>query len=185
MLLYEWTAWMRTKCMKKKAWQQLHTNARSNIEQVLEAAFHEAAAVWPSIMKTVQVRRTRHVGHCWVSEDGFMCDLLLSTPSHGRSKAGCPGMTYIKQLYAETGYYLEEQLAAMDDREGSSERIREIHGDCVTLYIYIYIYSNPQTDGFIVSQLFSVVRHAIFSNLESADSYINPCIYRTSTKKLA
>ena len=31
----------------EKAWRQLHKNAASNIEQVLEAAPHIAAAVWP------------------------------------------------------------------------------------------------------------------------------------------
>ena len=31
----------------EKAWQQLHKNAVSNIEQVLEAAPHKAAALWP------------------------------------------------------------------------------------------------------------------------------------------
>ena len=30
-----------------KAWRQLHKNAASNIEQVLEAASHKAAAVRP------------------------------------------------------------------------------------------------------------------------------------------
>ena len=29
---------------------------------------------------------------------------------------------------------------------------------CVCLYIYIYIYCHPQTDCFVVSQLFSVAR---------------------------
>ena len=33
--------------MEKKAWRQLHKNAASNIEQVLEAALHKAAAVRP------------------------------------------------------------------------------------------------------------------------------------------
>ena len=31
----------------EKAWQQLHKNAVSNIEQVMEAAPDKAAAVWP------------------------------------------------------------------------------------------------------------------------------------------
>ena len=31
----------------EKAWQQLHKNAASNIEQVLETAPHKAAAVRP------------------------------------------------------------------------------------------------------------------------------------------
>ena len=33
--------------MEKKTWQQLHKNAASNIEQVLEAAPHKAATVRP------------------------------------------------------------------------------------------------------------------------------------------
>ena len=33
---------------REKAWRQLHKNAVSNIEQVLEAAPHKAAAVWPT-----------------------------------------------------------------------------------------------------------------------------------------
>ena len=33
---------------KEKAWRQLHKNAASNIEQVLEATPHKSAAVRPS-----------------------------------------------------------------------------------------------------------------------------------------
>ena len=36
-----------TKTYWEKAWQQLHKNVASNIEQVLEAAPHKAAAVQP------------------------------------------------------------------------------------------------------------------------------------------
>ena len=31
--------------MEKKAWRQLHKNAASNIQQVLEATHHKAASV--------------------------------------------------------------------------------------------------------------------------------------------
>ena len=34
--------------MEKKAWQQLHKNAASNIKQVLEAAPYKAAAARPA-----------------------------------------------------------------------------------------------------------------------------------------
>ena len=37
----------------------------------------------------------------------------------------------------------------------------------LSLYIYIYIYSHPSTKCFVVSQLFRVARHGIFSKLES------------------
>ena len=33
--------------MEKKAWRQLHHNAASNIEQVMDAAPHKAAAIRP------------------------------------------------------------------------------------------------------------------------------------------
>ena len=36
---------MHYKTYWEKAWQQLHKNAASNIEQILEAAPHKAAAV--------------------------------------------------------------------------------------------------------------------------------------------
>ena len=38
---------MLMKWMEKKLWRQLHKNAASNIEQVLEAAPHKAAAIRP------------------------------------------------------------------------------------------------------------------------------------------
>ena len=36
----------------------------------------------PPITKTIEVRRTRHVGHCWRSKDKLRSDILLWTPSH-------------------------------------------------------------------------------------------------------
>ena len=46
-LLYGCTTWTLTKRPEKKAWQQLHKNAASNIEHVLEAIPHKAAAKRP------------------------------------------------------------------------------------------------------------------------------------------
>ena len=72
----------------------------------------------PPITKTIQVRRTRHVGHCWRSRDELISDILLWTPSHQRAKAGHPARTYIQQLCIDTGCSLKDLLEAMDDREG-------------------------------------------------------------------
>ena len=41
----------------------------------------------PTIMKTIQVRRTGHAGQCWRSRDELMSDVLQWTPSHGWAKA--------------------------------------------------------------------------------------------------
>ena len=86
----------------------------------------------PPIMKTIQVRQTRHAGHSWRSRDELISDVLLWTPSHGRAKAGRPVRTYIQQLCADTGYSPEDLPEAMDDREVWRERVRDIHADDAT-----------------------------------------------------
>ena len=58
----------------------------------------------PPIMKTIKIRRTRHVGHCWRRRDELIGEELLWTPSHGRAKAGWPAWTYIQQLCADPIY---------------------------------------------------------------------------------
>ena len=102
----------------EKAWRQLHKKSVSNIEQVLETAPHKAAAVWPPttpITKTIKIRWTRHVGHCWRSRDKLISDVLLWTPSHGHAKAGQPVRTYIQQLCGERGSGISMLIAWHDD----------------------------------------------------------------------
>ena len=63
----------------EKARRQLHKNAASNSEQVLEAAptKQQLYGHLPPIIKTIKVRRTRHAGHCWRSSDELISDVLL------------------------------------------------------------------------------------------------------------
>ena len=56
---------------------------------------HQLYGHLPPITKTIQVRRTRHVGHCWRSKDELISDVLLWTPIYGQAKAGRPARTYI------------------------------------------------------------------------------------------
>ena len=81
------------------------------------------------IMKTIQVRWTRHAGHCWRSKNELISDILLWNPTHGRAKAGRSARIYIQQICADTGYSLEDLLGAMDHRDGWWERVREICTD--------------------------------------------------------
>ena len=78
------------------------------------------------ITKTIQVRRTRHAGHCWRSRDELIRDVLLWIPTHGRAKAGRPARTYIQQLCEDTGCCPEDLPRAMNDREEWRERVRDI-----------------------------------------------------------
>ena len=132
----------------EKAQRQLHKNAASNIEQLLEAALHKIAAVQllTPITKTIKVRQTRHAGHSWRSKDELISDVLLWTTSHGWVKAGWPAITYIQQLCAVTGCSPEVLPEAMNDREGWREKVSNICADCTTLrwmIIYISYLPNP------------------------------------------
>ena len=95
----------------------------------------------PPITKTIQVRRTRHAGHCRRSRDELISDVLRWTPSHGRARAGWPTRTYIQQISADIGSspgYLPE---AMDDRVGWRESVKDIRTDGATWWWWWYIYS--------------------------------------------
>ena len=84
------------------------------------------------ITKTIQVRRTRHAGHCWRSRDELIRDVLLWTPTHGRAKAGRSARTYIQQLCEDTGCCPEDLPRAMNDREEWRDRVRDIRAISAT-----------------------------------------------------
>ena len=87
---------------------------------------HQLYGHLPPITKTIQVRRTRHAGHCWRSRDELIRDVLLWTPTHGCAKAGRPARTYIQQLCEDMGCCPEDLPRAMNDREEWRERVRDI-----------------------------------------------------------
>ena len=87
-LLYGCTTWTLTKRIEKKldgnytrmlgavlnkSWRQHHT------KQQLKSHL-------PPITTTIQIRRTRHAGHCWRSKDELIREVLQWTPAHGRAK---------------------------------------------------------------------------------------------------
>ena len=99
-LLYGCTPWTLTKRLEKKL--------DGNYTRMLWAILNKSWRQHPTrqqlyghlspITKTIQVRRTRHAGHCWRSRDELISDVLLWTPTYGREKAGRPARTYIQQL---------------------------------------------------------------------------------------
>ena len=86
----------------------------------------------PPITKTIQVRRTRHAGHCWRSKDELISDVLLWTPTHGCARVGQPARTYIQQLCEDTGCNPEDLPEAMNDREKWRETVRDIRAGGAT-----------------------------------------------------
>ena len=93
---------------------------------------HQLYGHLPPITKTIQVRQTRHAGHCWRSRDELISDVLLWTLTHGRAKAGRPARTCIQQLCEDTGCCPEDLPDAMKDREKWRERVKDIRATSTT-----------------------------------------------------
>ena len=127
-LLYGCTTWTLTKRLEKK----LDGNYTRMLRAILNKSWrqhptrHQLYGHLPPITKTIQVRRTRHAGHCWRSRDELISDVLLWTPTHGCAKAGRPARTYIQQLCEDTGCCSEDLPEAMNGREKWRERVRDI-----------------------------------------------------------
>ena len=110
------------------SWRQHHTR-------------HQLYGNLPPITKTIQVRRSRHAGHCWRSRDELISDVLLWTRTYGWAKAGRPARTYIQQLCENTECSLEDLPEAMNDRErGPGIFVLAARHDYICIYIYIYRY---------------------------------------------
>ena len=77
-LLYGCTTWTLTKRPEKK----LDGNYTRMLRAILNKSWrqhptrHQLYGHLPPITKTIQVRRTRHAGHCWRSRDELISDVL-------------------------------------------------------------------------------------------------------------
>ena len=139
-LLYGCTAWTLTKRMEKK----LDGNYRRTLRAILNKSWRQHPTKQQLyghlslISKTIQVRLTRHAGHCWRSRDELISDILLWTPSHRRAKAGWSARTYIQQLCADSGCSLEDLPEAMDDRvEGEGQGDARWRSDMMMMMMMI------------------------------------------------
>ena len=89
-LLYGCSTWTLSKRLEKK----LDGNYTRMLRAILKKSRrehptkHQLYGNLPSITKTIQVRRTRHAGHCWRSRDELISDVLLWTPTYCQAKVG-------------------------------------------------------------------------------------------------
>ena len=118
MMLYGCTTWTLTKRMKKK----LDGNYTIILPAILNKSWRQHPTKQqlydhlPPITKTIQIRRTRHAGHCWRSRDEIISDVFLWTPSHDRAKAGWPARTCIQQPCEDMECNPEDLPEAMYNR---------------------------------------------------------------------
>ena len=118
---------------------------------------HQLYGHLPPITKTIQVRQTRHAGHCWRSKDELISDVLLWTPAYGQTKAGRPAWTYIQQLCEDTGCNPEDLPKAMNDREKWRERVRDIRAGGTTWWWFL-----SHTNNYMVSSDYSILMITIY-----------------------
>ena len=88
-LLYGYTTWTLTKHMEK--------NLDSNYKRMPSAILDKSWRQHPikqqlyghllPITKTIQVRWTKHTGHCWRRKAEIIRDVFLWPPSHGRTSS--------------------------------------------------------------------------------------------------
>ena len=148
-LLYGCTTWTLTKRLERR----LDGNYTRMLRAVLNKSWRQHPTRLqlyghlPPITKTIQVRRTRHAGHCWRSKYELISDVLLWTPAHGCARVGRPARTYIQQLCEDTGCNPEDLPEAMNDREKWRETVRDIRAGGATWWwmmiyatVYMHIY---------------------------------------------
>ena len=140
-LLYGCTTWTLIKRLEKK----LDGNYTRMLRATLNKSWrqhpikHQLYGHLPPITKSLQVKRTRHAGHCCRSRDELISGVLLWTPVYGRAKAGRPDRTYIQQLCEDTGCNPENLSEAMNDREKWRERVRDIRAGGTTWWWLLFL----------------------------------------------
>ena len=147
----------------EEAGRKLYKNVESSIKQVLATTPHETLTIrtLAPITKTIQVRRTRHAGHCWRSKDELISDVLLWTPTHGCARVGRPARTYIQQLCEDTGCNPEDLPEAMNDREKWRETVRDIRAGGATWWWW-WLFTNVDiTDMGVGIWSNSFLRHSL------------------------
>ena len=168
-LVYGCTTWALTKRLEKK----LDSNYTRMLRAILNKSWRQHPTKpqlyghLPPIMKTIQVRRTWHAGHCWRSRDELISDVLLCTPTHGRAKAGRPARTYIQQLFEDTRCSPENLPETMNDREKWRERVKDIRASGTTLWWWYHINNSMSINA---KSIFIHI-NSIFSNISVKHYY--------------
>ena len=130
--------WMHHLDANKMAGEEARQNYTRMLQAILNKSWrqhptkHQLYGHLPPITKTIQVRQTRHAGHCWRSRDELLSDVLLWTPTYSRVKAGWPAWTFIQQLCEDTRCSPEDLPEAMNDWEKWRERVRDIRASGTT-----------------------------------------------------
>ena len=130
-LFYGCTTWILTKYIEKKL--------DGNYPRILQAMLNKSRKKHSTkqqlyghllpISRTIQIRWTRHEGHCWRRKDKFISDFPLWTPWHGCASVGQSVGIYLQQLLltqdvVQRTWWKWWMIETNGERE--RERVREI-----------------------------------------------------------
>ena len=132
---------------------------------------HQLYSHLPPITKTIQVRRTRHTGHCWRRSE-LISDVLLWNPTYGRAKAVQPARTYIQQLCEDTGCSPEELSEAMNNREKRRVRVRDIRAGGTAWWWYKTIQFSVSTVLLSKTVQFQIIQFSISTQFKCKYDWI-------------
>ena len=141
-LLNGCTTWTLTKRLEKK----LDGNYTRLLWAILKKSWrqhptrHQLYGHLPPITKTIQVRRSRHAGHCWRSRDELISDVLLWTPMAEQKQD-----VQLEQTYSSYVRIWDAALKTCQRRWTTGRSGERGWGISVLaarhdIYIYIYIY---------------------------------------------
>ena len=102
--------------LRKKAGWEVHEDAVSIFEQILEAAPHKTAAIQPFISYLIKYKSKTNKT-CWKSRNELISDILLWTTMHEHISVGYLAKIYFHQLCAETEFCVEDLPKAINDRQ--------------------------------------------------------------------
>ena len=153
-LLYGCTTWTLTKRLEKK----LDGNYTRMLRAILNKSWrqhptrHQLYGHLPPITKSIQVRRTRHAGHCWRSRDELIRDVLLWSPhtvaqkqddQHERTFS-----SYVRIQVVVLKTCLGRWTIGRSGERGSGISVlpaRYDDDDDIYIHIYTYIYINKSS----------------------------------------
>ena len=129
-LLYGCTTWTLTKRLEKK----LDGNYTRMLRVTLNKSWrqhptrHHLYGHLPPITKTIQVRRTRHAGHCWRSRVRTHKRCTLMDPNTWPCKSRDDQHEHTFSSYVR----IRDVVLKMNDREEWRERVSDIRATSAT-----------------------------------------------------
>ena len=141
-LLYGCTTLMLTKHIEKKL-ERKNKNAKWQQHLIKHLLYSHLTP----ISQTIQLRWTRHTGHCWRSKNKFISDILLWTPPQGCTNVCQPAKIYISCVWTQYVVYRTCPVWPMDGTDG----LRESGSSMLSMH--------NDDDGIIISYTIAVNSH--------------------------